>query len=162
PFSDHELPHTKLLSGLGVPDARQSTGDWFYLTSDSKKARELKARGDMGGFPIELVRDEKNDRGRAKAYSATIEGPENFWLKERLSAEDTEIVSELAAGASVARNQQLSMRQDEIRKRLEEERRPKLNLEIRVAEDAKSASIELQNKAITSSEGRDLGVGDWS
>src|SRR5262245_20734999 len=162
PFPDHDLPHTKMLSGLGVPDARQSTGDWFYLTSDSKKAKALKARGDMGGFPVELVRDEKNDRGRSKAYVAHIEGPENFWLKERLTTENTEIERELAAGVSVGRNQQLSARQDGIRKQLEEERRPKLQLEVRVAEDAKSASIELRNKAITSSEGRDLGVGDWS
>lgn len=162
PFPEHDLPHTKMLSGLGVPDARQSTGDWFFLTSDAAKAKRLKEEGDMGGIPIVLERDPQQDRGRAKAYAARIEGPENFWLIERIQAENAEIQEALRTSDNVDSVRELTMRQDELARRRREEGRPKLLFEIRVAEDQKSAAVELQHKAITHADGRDLAAGEWS
>jgi len=158
PFAGPDLPGTKILAGLGVPDARQSWGDWFFLTSDSAKAARLKETGLMGGIPVVLERSP----GRADHYQAHLEGPENFWLQDRNRAELAEIAARLKTGeVGYDESRKLGQRQEELEKELS--RRPALLVEAKVADDRKSVAIELDHRSVVRADGSDdLRPGDWS
>lgn len=161
PFPDEPLPNTKMLGGLGVPDARQSPGDWWLVTSDKNKIETLEKSGQMGGSFLQLTRDDGRDRDRMKAYKVVLAGPENFWLLDRLHEELDEIRKIRATGPSIDTNRKLSAREDEIAAILENPRAT-LTLEARVSEDGKRVAIELDHKPIVRPDGGDLTVGDWS
>jgi len=163
PFKEEELANTKMLAGLGVPDARQSWGDWFVLTEDAQKAETITKGSQMGGEGIVLERDPSRDRGRAKAYKATIEGPTNFWLKDKLDARAKEINDRMATGQTTRdENLSLSAELDAIRQQQKNGLRAEVLMEARVSEDGKRVAIELDHHEITRPDGDDLAAGDWS
>ncbi|MFN0205169.1 MAG: alkaline phosphatase family protein [Planctomycetota bacterium] len=162
PFGKEDLNHTKILAGLGVPDARQSNGDYWILASDVNKFKSIEKRAQMGLELIELEHLKDRDRGKTKTYRAKIKGPENFWLKHRLVAEQKAIKSELATGdTDPARIRILNQRADDINQELNNKLEATLELFVTPSDDGQKAAFELEHKAIRLN-GADLGVGDWS
>lgn len=161
PFPAEPMKNVKMLGGLGVPDARQSPGDWWLLTNNGKRIDELEKTGQMGGSFIKLTEDPSRTRDRVKGYKAEIEGPENFWLTALLRDELQNIRKEKATGPGIDRMRQLSKREDEIDSQLAKPRAIMM-LEAQVSEDGKRIAVELDHKPILRQDGAELSVGDWS
>lgn len=161
PLPPENLPHTKILAGLGVPDARQTNGDWFVFTSDPTRIADLESKGQMGGSYIKLQLDEQHSRERSKIYTAVIEGPENFWLTAALRDELKEISTELSKGPGPDRIRALGKRQDEINRQLDNPRAT-LQFNAKIGDDGKKVSIELDHKIISRTDGGEFSAGDWS
>ncbi len=163
PFPKEPLPRTKLLAGLGLPDARQSWGDWFLLSTRKERLKQIEETGEMGGVFLLAERSPDRDRGRAKAYEATLEGPLNFWLQQRLDADEREIKARLASGkTTVDENRKLSDRLDAIDRQREEGLRTSVLFEASVEADGKTVAIQIDHRAVTRADGGDFTAGDWS
>lgn len=163
PMPVEDAPHTKILAGLGVPDARQSWGDWFLLCADKARMDALEATGDMGGKYIPLEADPENDRGGAKAYRAVLAGPSNFWLEQKLHEELADIQAQFSSNRTTPQqNRVLSQRKAEITRQLKDGVRATVTLLARPSADKKGISIEIDHKDVQRQGGGDLRAGDWS
>ncbi|MBI3820256.1 MAG: alkaline phosphatase family protein [Planctomycetes bacterium] len=161
PFAPEPMPHTKILGGLGIPDARQSPGDWWLMSDSKERLEYLTKVGQMAGLPLLLERQIERDRDGMKAYKATVEGPENFWLVGMLRDEIADIAKTKSTGPGVDKIRALSKREDEINSILQHPHAEVL-LEARVSEDGRRVAIELDHKPILKQDGSELAVGDWS
>lgn len=163
PLPEAPFAHAKILAGLGVPDARQSWGDWFVLSTDKAHLDRLVQEGDMGGIAVHLAPDASHDRGGARAYVGTIEGPKNFWLEQRFDDELRAIAERFASGGtSPDENRELARRKEEIERERGAGIRASVEILARVAEDKKRVAIELEHGQVDRPDGGDLQVGDWS
>lgn len=76
-FNMPTVEGAKLLTGLGVPDARSGLGDWFIYTTDPFEFdRPPNGRGSSTAGTIFRV-DERDGRIETQLY-----GPHNFWQAE--------------------------------------------------------------------------------
>jgi predicted AlkP superfamily phosphohydrolase/phosphomutase len=160
PFGEEGLRNSKILAGLGVPDARQTPGDYFILSNDKDKLAKLKKNAQMGGKFIEMQRSEGSRK--SETYEAKLQGPENFWLKPRLLAERKSITESLARGeAGPDELKKLHTQLDAIDSQLGNNILVSIQLQVTPSEDRKRIAVELEHKAVRAGSA-DLGVGDWS
>ena len=147
----------QVLSGLGVPDARNSLGDWFIYTTDQDPDRS-KYEGERTTTSGTVFRVDL----RGGEIQSKVFGPKNFWEQERLEKELEEIKARLSSPSlSMEKTYALSSRQQELEPVVKDMGKPD-KLEGRVALDL-SVRVE-QGSADVTIAGRTqtLAVGDWS
>lgn len=80
-----EVEGVKLLSGLGVPDVRGATGDWFVYTTDAQEhARPPEGKLTSTGGRVFRVDEEPAGSGRIETK---IFGPLDLWRIDKLERE---------------------------------------------------------------------------
>ena len=138
----------KVLSGLGLPDARGELGQWFIYTADPG---EFKREGRGTNTAGTVFRIDEYDG----VYESKIEGPENFWMKANLEAELEAIDAQLAdPGLDWQKAPDLTNRSVEIKNQLGELGRT--SVPMKIVPDADSATVTIGDQTQT------LAVGEWS
>ncbi len=150
----------KVLSGLGVPDARGALGEWFIYTTDPDPERSsYEGEGTTTAGTVYRV-DERGGQIFTKVW-----GPKNFWEIQKLKKELDEIGEQLSQPSlSMEKTLELSKRKGELEPLVgrrgaynsdaKNDGRVALDLEIAIQSDAADVTIGGQKQTIA--------VGEWS
>ncbi len=99
----------KVLSGLGVPDARGALGDWFVYTTNPEEREREGRKTTTAGMVFRV-----DDRGGE--IDTLIYGPKNFWELEQLEKELAEIAVKFKdPGLPMAESGKLATREAELK-----------------------------------------------
>lgn len=153
----------KLLAGLGVPDVRGDTGDWFvYTTSPEAPSRAPEGHATSTGGKVFRV-DETNGRIETKIF-----GPYDLWKIDKLGRESGAIAAKLAEpGASGSGRYALEDQKRALDDELSaargspetEEGRLSVPLVVEKLGDAKAAS---RARVTIGGESQELSESEWS
>src|SRR5262245_50365720 len=153
-FPPDPLPHTRLLCGLGVPDVRQSLGDWFVYTTDEAESTQGPPEGlatETAGFLFRV-----GERGGR--ISTTLPGPVNVWKVEKERSRLQRLRGELEAAEGPESRGDLERRIAEAEARLREARRERVSLPLEIVLEQPSRAVSLTLGGRT----QRLRPGEWS
>jgi predicted AlkP superfamily phosphohydrolase/phosphomutase len=146
----------KVLSGLGVPDARNGIGEWFVYTTDPNDGKPEGKSTSTAGTIFLVTRDGERIEGK-------IYGPKDFWLEGNLKKEKAEVEEALKRpGISRDESLRLSTRKQELETELDVRSPQKKNVGLRTTVDL---AVEIEGeraKVRIGDQEQTLGVGDWS
>ncbi len=138
----------RVLSGLGVPDARGELGNWFVYTTDPD---EFKREGRETTTSGTVFRVDEYDG----LIDTRIDGPPNFWKKNNLDAEIDAIDEQLAdPGLDWQKAPELTNRQMELEAERRELGPTHVPVKIALGEDSATVTIDGQSQTMK--------VGEWS
>jgi predicted AlkP superfamily phosphohydrolase/phosphomutase len=158
-----QVDGVKLLSGLGVPDVRGDTGDWFVYTTDpGESGRPPEGRTTSTGGRVFSVDEVESGRIESKIY-----GPLDFCRVDKLQRELEAISDELTRGnSSDARRSKL----DDRKRAIEEIELPAAKGETGGEDGRLSVPLVVEKLArdphrarvTIGGEGQELAAGAWS
>ncbi|MEX1026161.1 MAG: alkaline phosphatase family protein [Planctomycetota bacterium] len=145
-------PSARVLSGLGVPDARGQIGNWFLYTSNPKES---------GRQPAGRPTTTSGTVYRLDDYDGELEGfvygPKNFWLSARLNAVKDELEEEYQSPSlPVERSVELYQQLREVKAELADLDKEATSLPLEIQRDATGARVKIGDQE------QRLEVGEWS
>jgi len=142
----------KLLSGLGLPDARGSNGDWFIYTTDEYETERVpKGRGNLTAGTVFRV-DWHDDRIESAVY-----GPVDFCRVDDLRRAIAALVEDLADNALGWRDgERLRERKEALEKELARAQDERVSVPLVIERKGERVAVTLDGTT------RTLGEGEWS
>ena len=145
-------PGAKVLSGLGVPDARGEIGNWFlYTTNPKESGRQPKGRKTTtSGYVYRL--DDYDGEVEGFVY-----GPKNFWLTSQLETRLAAVEEEYSSPSlPLERSIELSQERTDLKRRLKDLGSEATSLPLHIVRDSEGATVKIGEQS------QRLEVGAWS
>ena len=153
-FDRAEVEGAKVLSGLGVPDARGSVQSFFvYTTDDMYFTRSINDKMASTGSGGKKLRVDEHEG----VIETSIWGPVNFWQVERLEAQIAELELELDED-SLGYQESLTLQDEKalLEEQVDDLKKEPLSLPLRVERGEDSAVVSIGTEKKT------LRPGEWS